>query len=512
MNLLYYLFFGEKQMQNNYNRIVKIFLLFIFVILFQNIIFAQNYPISGIKTSAGDTVYCNYDSGTNNCVLSGGQYIISADSLYVNNLRPNLIISQDVNIDTNISFIPQVTVWDTISKFYIIDFNSIVISNNKKLTISLKNEVDIKVKTDIYINFNAELNFKNRSEIKRCINYLNSEEDYADSYLKIPRLDFSEARIYNQGKFNLESNNYIEPANYYSIEDGYFGIPGCYTSEQSGFYEDNTIPQTLPVIKLSVFSKRIVFGDINNSGEINLKCGAQKYDANCDLNNNPYCVYGQEGIFWNYTNVIPLDFKEPICEIEFQEYSGKLPKTIIFNALNTTNLGRIYLSTCGPIEVPSGLNYTAVCSLIYSRPETDIIDLNSSNIELSNNIIIKFTKNCNYINISEQISDYLLTDQNQTTTPIIFGNIQKTDSGQIINPQFTYIGDNFGLFDINYLEYRHSSINSYQQQSGFFIFNLAPNNKILDIIKMYQFKFGLNENTDLNYSDINLYYPFKIYK
>ena len=171
-------------MQKHYNNIVKASLLLIFVIFFQNTIFAQNYEISGIKTTLGDTVYCNYDSGTNNCVLPGGQYIISEDSLSVNNLRPNLIISQDVNIDTNISFIPQVTVWDVMTKFYIVDFNSIIISNNKKLTIFLKNEVDIKIKTNIFINSGAEFNFKSHSEIKRCIDYLNSEDAYADSYLK----------------------------------------------------------------------------------------------------------------------------------------------------------------------------------------------------------------------------------------------------------------------------------------------------------------------------------------
>ncbi|HOW29437.1 MAG TPA: hypothetical protein PK685_02065 [archaeon] len=499
-------------MQKHYNNIVKASLLLIFVIFFQNTIFAQNYEISGIKNTLGDTVYCNYDSGTNNCVLPGGQYIISEDSLSVNNLRPNLIISQDVNIDTNISFIPQVTVWDVMTKFYIVDFNSIIISNNKKLTIFLKNEVDIKIKTNIFINSGAEFNFKSHSEIKRCIDYLNSEESYADSYLKIATLDFSEAKIYNQGKFNLDSNNYIEPANYYSEEYAIY-FPGCYTSEQMGIYDDNPLPQTLPITPLNVYSKRIIFGYVNNSGEIKLNCGAQKYSLNCDLNNSYLCVYGQNNANMNYSNTIPIDFKEPICEIEFSEYIGKLPKTITFNALSTTNLGRIYLNTCGPIEVPSGLNYTAICSLIYSRPEAGIIDLNSSNIGLQNNNIIKFTKNCNYINITAQISDYLLTDQNQTMTPIIFGNIQKANSGQTINPQFTYIGDNFGLFDINYLEYRYSSINNQTTQNGFFIFNLTPNSsKILDIIKMYQFKFKLNENIDLNYSDVNLYYPFKIYK
>jgi len=445
--------------QKNNNRIVKIILLFVFVIFFSQKIYSANYQIHGLETrDGGNLVYCNYNSQTNNCVLSGGDYNITASEIKVNNLRPNLVIDGAVWLSRA----------DNISPNLIIsDFNSIRINPNKSL--QFNNTIgDLKIKTNIYTALNSSLLFNIHTDYyDKCIDLSSDDLEYSDAFTP-PDVDFSESKIYNDGNFIFKLTTVV--------------------NANSRNNSNENCNQNLEGTELTIIPRKIKFNNIKNTGVIELFCATKKGN-----NSNE-----------------DITISEPSCNIFLNNYTGKLPKTINFNYVNNSpaNYGRVFLETCGPISIPSPKTYTNICSLIYTRPETGILDLNQNNTGINTNNIIKFTKNCNYVDIHDEISNYLFVDVNQTISPFVFGNIKKANSGQIINPNFI----NYGLFDLTRNDQNYSAIQN-TKNNNFFIFKLIPNKeKTLDILKFYQFKFRLDANADLNYTDINLSYPFKIYK
>lgn len=196
------------------------------------------------------------------------------------------------------------------------------------------------------------------------------------------------------------------------------------------------------------------------------------------------------------------------ADIVFEDYSGKLPKT-----LDNQGRGSITLQTCGPINplpLPKQTTYNT-CRFVLSKPYDILNDFNDDYISGIKNYFI-FPKQCAYSNISDQISNYLMVESTQDISPFVFGSIQKASTGQSITPQFTITSPSYGLFDINVIEQRQSNI-GYALRDNFFIFYLYPSKEQeMNLLTLYQFKFRLDANADYNYPDINLYYPFRLYK
>lgn len=496
----------------NYNIERKILLLFIILITisFSNLVFAETRTVHGLKSATNPDqpfVTCVYNPVTNNCVLSGttsgitSYYIVDNADIYVVGIdtNPNLIIGSKILLktackktaaeeiiddynfagidisNTPSSYSPSECVFED-ANLNISDFNSIVVNNNSSLTILLNTDNDVKVSSDIIISTDANFVFKTTPIITRCID-LNLNNPKYSSELALPAIDFSESRIYNNGSFYFPLYSHIVAAT--ATDD----VNLCSADGRN----DSDIT-------LQVSKQKIVFGDIDNVGEGNMRFDCYVYKD------------------WRSKEDIKLI--NPICDFTFNNFSGTLPSKIqIDNPQNSvvSNYGVVKLSTCDELDVPSNISYNNICKFVYVRDNNAYTPINGSEIGVDNDAILSLSKTCNTANITGHIAQYLFTsDSNITTTPIVFGTINSAINSEPIAVSLTTGDNNHGLYNIK----SSTKITLISNQTNtFFKLFLIPSNSIdTNLLDSYLFRFKLNANPGIGYPNIELDYPFKIHK
>lgn len=549
----------------------KAILIFVFCIFLFGTISAENLTINGLFNSDGGVIQCDYNPQTNNCTFPQTDntfYINGSQTITIPNKIPNLIIPADINL-----VIKDTTTNSSIVKFK--DFNSIVISSQKSLNILNKSLSSIDVSFVnvplIIINSNSKLRIEDNDTInfstilKDNNSYRYTEIDAQNSQkiinLHSGNVDFSETKIINFGEINIDLDKtiylssplasvdysfsetdcvnslfaygggmiYPKPPEDNDSNEGeddsadtdteedqsdffcykYLNLDSCYVSSELYFPKANNASSTYLCFNITE-NKSVIFKDINASTDSGISIKSYSSVKRNIPNNKKYYLDDTE----NNTYTSFPDEDDPMTDQSdfiFNNYTGKVPQV-----LNNNRKGTILFQTCGPITHNTPTNLYNACKFIYIRPENFNINFNIQNTnhyppnQTVSKILnyVRYKQNCNYQSLEDALSNYLLVDVNQDVRPFIFGNIIKQNTGNTITPQFT----NYGFYDINTTENRITNINN-TINNNFFIFYLQPQlNTELDILKLYQFKFRLDANVDLNYSDTNLYYPFKLYK
>lgn len=549
----------------------KAILIFVFCIFLFGTISAENLTVNGLFNSDGGIIQCDYNPQTNNCTFPQTDntfYINGSQTIIISNKTPNLIIPADINL-----VIKDTTTNSSIVKFK--DFNSIVISSQKSLNILNKSLSSIDVSFVnvplIIINSNSKLRIEDNDTInfstilKDNNSYRYTEIDAQNSQkiinLHSGNVDFSETKIINFGEINIDLDKtiylssplasvdysssetdcvnslfaygggmiYPKPPEDNDSNEGeddsadtdteedqsdffcykYLNLDSCYVSSELYFPKANNASSTYLCFNITE-NKSVIFKDINASTDSGISIKSYSSVKRNIPNEKKYYLDDTE----NNTYISFPDEDDPMTDQSdfiFNNYTGKVPQV-----LNNNRKGTILFQTCGPITHNTPTNLYNACKFIYIRPEDFNINFNIQNTnhfpphqqiyKILN--YVRYIQNCNYQSLEDALSNYLLVDVNQDVRPFIFGNIIKQNTGNTIAPQFT----NYGFYDINITENRITNINN-TINNNFFIFYLQPQlNKELDILKLYQFKFRLDANADLNYSDTNLYYPFKLYK
>lgn len=549
----------------------KAILIFVFCIFLFGTISAENLTINGLFNSDGGIIQCDYNPQTNNCTFPQTDntfYINGSQTITIPNKIPNLIIPADINL-----VIKDTTTNSSIVKFK--DFNSIVISSQKSLNILNKSLSSIDVSFVnvplIIINSNSKLRIEDNDTInfstilKDNNSYRYTEIDAQNSQkiinLHSGNVDFSETKIINFGEINIDLDKtiylssplasvdysfsetdcvnslfaygggmiYPKPLEDNDSNEGeddsadtdteedqsdffcykYLNLDSCYVSSELYFPKANNASSTYLCFNITE-NKSVIFKDINASTDSGISIKSYSSVKRNIPNNKKYYLDDTE----NNTYTSFPDEDDPMTDQSdfiFNNYTGKVPQV-----LNNNRKGTILFQTCGPITHNTPTNLYNACKFIYIRPENFNVNFNIQNTnhyppnQTVSKILnyVRYIQNCNYQSLEDALSNYLLVDVNQDVRPFIFGNIIKQNTGNTITPQFT----NYGFYDINTTENRITNINN-TINNNFFIFYLQPQlNTELDILKLYQFKFRLDANVDLNYSDTNLYYPFKLYK
>jgi len=538
------------------NKLRIILILVICVFLIGNV-FATPMQIKGLTTNVGGSVYCAYNLQNNNCVLSqDANYTVTSNFINVTNFNPNLLISANIKLIVDLNYNKPITIKD---------FNSIVISSGKSLIIENNsissldltfenvNEIRINQFSEFLINDNSNKNISsllNHEMISEF--YTNSSALQTNNVINLHsgNINLENTKLFVDGNFNIDlnqnvvlSNNLPVPAssclldslNYFYVgmidpkpqeDDGsseetdveddvdyeddaeevfcykYLKFDSCEVSA-SYYYpkaEDSNSVYFCFNVKDSV--NQIKIKDINATNRSSISLFSKfRLQRNIEKDKTYYLGNDNKKTYESFDS-----YEDPIdsqTDFFFENYSGKIPVK-----LDNRGVGSVIFNTCGPITLlPISPNYN-VCRFIFVRPEGFLQDLNRSNASAIATFF-RYEKNCNYESLEDQASSYLLVDSNQTVTPLVFGNIVKMETSQTISPSFTLNG----LYDINTQETRISYITDQFKDDDFFILYLTPNlSSKLNILKNYQFKFKLNANQDFNYSEINLYYPFKLYK
>lgn len=485
------------------SRIVIILMLIIISTFFSGIVFAEPKIIRGLKPTDGtDNAYCEYDSTTKNCVLDLDQqfvilYIVGDGRIFIEGVeKPNLIISSNslflhnsLRLHTNcISQDSTDTNCMTAdANLTIIDFNSIVVDGNQTIIISPFAETRIQISGHIKISENAAFYLQQYSDINQCIrldpdtwgNPLNNSD-----MLYLPEIDLSETKIENFGNLFIESWSIISAASAFN------------DTNQCLIDGNNYIDMAL-----KVNNKIIEFGDVNNIGNMQLT-GL---------------------VFEDINSIEDVLITEPIFEINFNKFSGRLPSQFRLYSVAQNlhdepyiqNYAKIALSTCDRLTVPQSPNYNGICTFYYARDSNAYTDLNQQNIGIDNNKIISLNNSCKTANIGDQIAHYLFTSKSQIkSNPIIFGTINSSVTKLPININLQTGDTNQGLYNINNLNQQVSTIQN-QENTFFKIFsNNYPSGIDVNLLDTYLFRFKLlnNPGSETTYPDIKLDYPFKIHK
>lgn len=532
-------------------------------------VFAEDQKINGLYTTAGGDVYCDYNNLTNNCTLE------PIDKTYfIYNVAPTIRLAEQSGVNliipSNIKFIIQNPnssfLGENTMAIQFKDFNSIRIKESKSLTIDNNSLspmdlsfVDVATiivpnNSKLVITDNKPINFsdilRDNELLRYDSNYLAMPPERVVS-LKPGTISLNDTILVVDGNLTIDLNktfylshnlpnfcaeellqsvpfigmiypkppeedvddvdeNDSEDTDYEEEEHQcykYFWFTSC-----SYYHEVVPIPKAIDEDSAYLCfdfpeSKAIEFMNINAGNQSNLSI-----TTNLSVYRN--IPAGEEYYLGNELQSTYESFEpeeEPFigqADIVFKEYSGKLPKT-----LDNQGHGSITLQTCGPINplpLPKQTTYNT-CRFVLSKPDDILNDFNGDYISGIKNYFI-FPKQCTYSNISDQISNYLMVESTQDISPFVFGSIQKASTGQSITPEFTITSPSYGLFDINVIEQRQSNI-GYAFGGNFFMFHLSPNKEQeMNLLKLYQFKFRLDANADYNYPDINLYYPFRLYK
>ena len=459
----------------NHTKSKGILILFIILItiILSNSIFATNPEIRGLHNSTMEKIYCNYNSQTHNCELDGGDYNITGQISPISDSNINLIINGDTNF--NVSCVSRNS---EDSDCYILEdnnaidivfsgFNSIVVDYNLNIdikrgalidtTVEFKNlKVIINDGLNIYIDKNA------------C---LGQDYNNGELYSFVPKSDiyFDKLQINSSGKLSTKIiKDYIGYKNDCNVYDSLVDLMANGEGNTTLDFELND----------GLVLDKISFNDVDNNGEISLYCQT-KVDGAIYTNNN--------------------------CNFYFYNLAGHLPKTIS----NANNYGILFVSTCGPISLPDGLDYN-ICKFNYIRPDTNVIDLNNANTGVAE--INKVDKFCVKGSIADQISEYLFTsDSNIESRPVIFGTINSAITSLPLGVSLNTSDSNSGLYNTKNINQKISQIS--QQENTFFKLFL-PNNHSTDtnLLDSYLFRFKLTNNPTAGYPDIGLNYPFKIHK
>lgn len=534
------------------NKLRIILILVICVFLIGNV-FADSKQINGLTTNGGGQVYCDYNLQNNNCVLSqDANYTVTSNFINVANLNPNLLISANVELIVDVNYNNPVT---------INNFNSIVISSGKSLIIENQslssldltfgnvNEIRVNNFSKFIINDNYNKNIS--ALLKQGIvggfdSNISALQTNNVINLHSGNINLENTKLFVDGNFNVNlnqnvvlSNNLPAPASSCLLDSfNYFYVGMIDPKPENDFEQDdnNDTDDYENEAEESFCYKYLIFDSC--------KIRSDYYYPKAEDSNSVYfCFNFKEGINQikikdiNATNQSSISFfsefrlkrniekdktyyignddkktydsfdseEDPIdsqTDFFFENYSGKIPVK-----LDNRGVGSVIFNTCGPLTIlPTSPNYNT-CRFIFIRPEHFSQELNNSNASAIATFF-RYEKNCNYESLEDQASSYLLVDSNQTVTPLVFGNVIKMETSQTILPTFTLNG----LYDISAQETKISNITN-QFKDDFFILYLSPNIiSKLNILRNYQFKFKLNANQDLNYSDIDLYYPFKLYK
>ncbi|HPV66384.1 MAG TPA: hypothetical protein PK655_02955 [archaeon] len=467
-------------MENTNHSKKGIILLFIILISISisGFVFSDNVDIMGLYNSQTGIATCNYNSQTGNCILNGGDYNIVGSEIRPSRSGINLVINQNANFNVSC-----VTFDTTLSDCFILnpdinkinimfsDFNLIKINEFTTIKIDRGNltdtQIDFRNVNNLILGNKLDVNISKNA----CLGeyYING---YLYSYVPESNILFNRIEIKNTGTLNIINNkNYVgyeqECNYYYSLK---------YYLEEDEENEEQTPNQQTYNLNTDYFADIISFEQVDNNGTINLNCST-KVDNTIYLNNT--------------------------CNFHFKSITGNLPTQII----NANNYGNLYLSTCGPISLPSNINYK-ICNLSYVRPEGNLIDLNTQNTGVTH--INKVNKSCSPISVSNQISEYLFTsDSNITSTPIIFGTINSAITYNPLDVSLDTAG-NAGLYNTKNLNHMVSNI--FQTENIFFKLFLYDQSIDTNLLDSYLFRFKLNSNQDMGYPDITLEYPFKIHK
>lgn len=474
--------------------VILLFIILISINLAGSVFATTPKVIHGLK-SANDPnqidVVCFYDDETNRCILerhsqTDSFVIVDEASIYVEDVdNPNLVINSNVyffvfcdknsnngivNNYSNSDPQPNFCVYED-ANLNITNFNSIIISNNKSLNIIWPKNSYSKIKGNIIIPSGSQFQFRSNLDINRCID-VDSDNPNFSAELDLPVVDFSEAKIDNNGEFIVDTYTEIYAAT--KTDDANL----CSTGGKKD-----------PSISLEVNKKEIIFGDVNNDGNMSLRCIAKEKNS-------------LEDVILN----------EPICDITFNNFSGNLPKIYLrdFSEQHQNN-GIVKLSTCATIDVLPNTNYSGVCRFIYIRDSNNYTPITGGQLGIYESAIISGTQTCRGSNISDHIAHYLFTsDSNITSTPIIFGTINSAITYNPLDVSINTEG-NAGLYNTKNLNQRISKIS--QTENTFFKLFLQNSNSIdTNLLDSYLFRFKLDRNLDMGYSDINLEYPFKIHK
>lgn len=490
------------------NGIIILFLILITINL-ANSVFAESKTVHGLlkkidSNGATDNVSCFYDAETNNCFIFNPQsldyYIVGDAQIYIElngNTKPNLVIDDPNanNSDRRVLFLKAKCIKysdggmiqttppgedstlcvEKNAEINITNFNSIVVPSNNEFSISSFIPNNIKISGQISTlqeDSNFSLYFK--QDYNRCIDINNETNLEYFSELYLPIIDLSEATINNRGSFNIVSRSSIYAAS--STDDTNLCSTGGKNNSET---------------ELSVYNTEIIIGDLNNSGTVNISGGV------LPLNNS----------------IEDITLMEPIFNINFNNYSGVIPKELTFDLIpSIQNFSKIRLSTCDTLSIPAGIEYRKICKFIYIRDTNNYLNLNVNNIGLSNEKIISLSNSCRNVNISGHISNYLFTnDSNIESKPLIFGTINSAANSQPIDISLTTTDSNAGLYNTKSLNQKISTI-SHTENTFFKLF--LPNNHFTDtnLLDSYLFRFKLISNPAEGYPDIRLDYPFKIHK
>lgn len=269
----------------------------------------------------------------------------------------------------------------------------------------------------------------------------------------------------------------------------------------------------------------VIFSNINagNNSNISINTGMKiKRNIHFDPSVNKF-YYNDRDIITDILSSLIVSFEEdgegdnikPFHlhpEITFKNYKGKVPFK-----LNTQGIGDIIFETCDKVDVipePKvvlGISFPQIyydtCKFILIKPEDINIPIQKNVLGIAQSGFLSYDKQCGFTNIATEISNYLIANPDQNVTPLVFGNIIKTANQEQINPNFTSSSP-YGIYDIDEELKSGIKINN----NGFFIIESTPSILELNLLNIYLFKFKLNKNLDLNYSDVNLSYPFKLYK
>ncbi len=554
----------------------QIAIILVFCVFLAVDVFAEYQKIDGLYNTAGGSVYCDYNNLTNNCTFESidGTYFIYSVTPTIKMAGQsgvNLVIPSNIKF-----IIQNPNSWFPGGNSIAIqfnDFNSIRIKESKSLTIDNNSfspmdlsfvdvaTIIVPSNSKLIITDNKPINF---SDILRDNELLRYDTNYHAMSpnkvisIKPGTISLNDTILVVDGNLTIDLNktvylshnlpsfcveNLLQSVPFIGMiypkppEDDDSGVEDNNESTESDDtdYEEEYIcykyfwftscsyyHEVVPILKVipkaidenSAYlcfdfpeSKAIEFMNINAGNQSNLSI-----TTNLSVYRNIPAgeeYYLGDELQSTYESFEPEE--EPFigqADIVFKEYSGKLPKT-----LDNQGRGSITLQTCGPINplpLPKQTTYNT-CRFVLSKPDDILNDFNGDYISGIKNYFI-FPKQCTYSNISDQISNYLMVESTQDISPFVFGSIQKASTGQSITPEFTITSPSYGLFDINVIEQRQSNI-GYALRDNFFIFYLYPSKEQeMNLLKLYQFKFRLDANADYNYPDINLYYPFRLYK